>query len=380
MRSTARTLIALVMALLSIGIVMLASSSSVRGSATFDDPGYFLKRQLAWLACALAFGAAVARFDYHWWQRRDVSTLLGIGCLLLLVAVLVPGIGVEVNGSHRWLRVGPFSLQPSELSKFGVVILLANWAVRNGRRMHTLRTGLLYPLGAVGVVLALLMLEPDYGTTMLVGTVSMLLLFVGGSRLSHLMVAGVAGLCVFALAVMQDPVRMGRILAFLAPERFPDAAYHLAQSKVAFINGGWRGVGLGNSIQKQFYLPEAHTDFILAIIGEELGFTASFGIVLLFAGILACGLWIGHRAPDLFGRLLAYGFTMLLTLQAAINIGVVTGCLPTKGLALPFISYGGSSLIMSVVAVAVLLNIARHGGKGYKDAHTRVVRDRVHHL
>lgn len=170
-----------------------------------------------------------------------------------------------------------------------------------------------------------------------------------------------AGLCGFAVAVLRDPVRMGRILAFLMPDKYPAAAYQLGQSEDAFTLGGIWGAGLGESIQKHFYLPEAHTDFILAIIGEELGLIATVMVILLFAGLFVCGLWISLRAPDVFGRLLGFGLTLMIVVQAAINVGVVTGCLPTKGLPLPFISYGGSSLVVSMVNVGVLINIARQG-------------------
>lgn len=378
MPSTSRTLIAIVMALLALGVVMLASTSSVKGSATYDDPHFFLKRQLLWVAVAAVVSFFVARFDYHWWQRGSVSTCLYLGSIVLLICVLLPGIGQRVGGSNRWLRLGPLSFQASELAKFSVVVVLSAWMVAVGRRVTMLREGLLIPLGGLGAVLALLMLEPDFGTTLLVGSVGMLLMFVGGTRLSYLVVSSVIGLSGFIVAVMHDPVRMRRVLAFLMPEKYPDQAYHLAQSKVAFIRGGWLGVGLGNSIQKQFYLPEAHTDFILAIVGEELGFFATVGVVMLFVGILVCGLIISFRAPDPYGRLLAFGFTNLIVIQAAINVGVVTGCLPTKGLPLPFLSYGGSSLMMSMAGVAVLLNVARHSDVGHHDNHTQTIKDVAH--
>lgn len=380
MHKAASTLTAIVLALLSIGIVMLASTSSVRGAASFNDAGYFLKRQLVWLGLAAAVGFCMARFDYHWWQRRTVVVATGVLALVILVAVIIPGVGTKIGGSYRWLRLGPFSLQASEVAKFAMVVLMVNWVVWNGRRMDRLKEGLLIPVGGLAIMLVLLLLEPDFGTTMLAGLVGMLLLYAAGTRFTSLLVTGVVGVCLFALAVMHDPVRMMRILAFLMPDKYPDVAYHLAQSKIAFIHGGWAGVGLGNSMQKQFYLPEAHTDFILAIIGEELGFVATGVVVLLFLGFLVCGLVISYSAPDPFGRLLAFGFTMMTVLQAAINIGVVTGCLPTKGLPLPFISYGGSSLVMSVAGTGVLLNIARHEGRGYKDRHTRTIRDGLHEL
>ena len=378
MRRVSSTLVAIVLALLSLGIVMLASTSSVRGAASFDDPDHFLKRQVAWLAVALVIGLGLSRFDYHWWQRLALPVGIGAGVLLLLV--FVPGIGLKVGGSHRWLRVGPMSLQPSELAKFAVIIGLSSWMTRIGRRAVQFREGLLYPALGLGVILGLLIIEPDFGTTLLTGVVGMLLLYAGGTRLSYLMVTAALGASGFVLAVLRDPLRLGRVMAFLMPERFPATAYHLQQSKVAFIRGGWFGVGLGNSIQKQFYLPEAHTDFILAIIGEELGFLATALVVLLFFGLVVCGMVISLKAPEPFGRLLGFGMTMMPGIQMAINVGVVTGCLPTKGLPLPFISYGGSSLVMSVACVSVLLNIARHCTELQADEHTRSIKDRGHRL
>lgn len=378
MRKTSSTLVAVVLVLLSLGIVMLASTSSVKGTASFDDPHYFLKRQLVWLFISLVVGVALTRFDYHWWQKLSVP--LAVISVVLLVLVFVPGVGSKVGGSHRWLRVGPLSLQPSEFAKFSVIILLASWMAGIGRRSRNFKEGLLFPVMGLGVVLGLLIIEPDFGTALLVGIVGMIIMFAGGTRLGYLLITGTLGACGFILAIMRDPVRMIRILAFLMPEKYPEKAYHLAQSKIAFIKGGLFGVGLGNSMQKQFYLPETHTDFILAIIGEELGFLATCLVVVLFLGLLVCGMIISFSAPDPFGKLLGFGIIMMTTLQAVINVGVVTGCLPTKGLPLPFISYGGSSLIMSVAGVCVLLNIARHCDKSYVDSHTRSIKDKAHRL
>jgi cell division protein FtsW len=378
MRRTSSTLIAVVVLLLGLGIVMLASTSHVKASASFDDPYYFLKRQLAWLAVAIAGGVAVARVDYHAWRRW--AGPLAVVSVLLLVVVWMPWIGLNVKGSSRWIRLGPFSVQPSELAKFTTVIGLSAWMARVGWRARRLKEGLLMPVAWLGLVGGLLILEPDFGTALLTGLVGLLILYAGGSRVSHLVVTTFCAASAFVIAVMHDPLRMGRVLAFLMPDKYPATAYHLAQSKVAFIRGGWFGVGLGDSIQKQFYLPEAHNDFILAIIGEELGFFATMGVILLFVGILICGLMITRQAPDPFGRLMGFGFTMMLVLQAAINMGVVTGCLPTKGLPLPFISYGGTSLVASVAAVSVLLNIARHVGDDSNDNHTRLIKDQTHRL
>lgn len=323
MRKTASTLIVIVLVLLSFGIVMLASTSNVKGTSTFGDPQYFVKRQLLWLFVALLIGAGAVRFDYHWWRKLAVP--LVVFSVILLVLVLIHGIGRKVGGSYRWLSLGPMSLQPSELAKFSAIIGLSAWLSHVGRRVPSFRDGILVPLAGLGVVLGLMILEPDFGTTLLTGLVGMMLLFAAGARVGYLVIAAALGGCAFFLAIMRDPVRLTRILAFLMPEKFPEAAHHLQQSKVAFISGGWLGVGLGNSIQKHRYLPEAHTDFIFAIVGEELGFIATCLVVALFIGILVCGMIISFKAPDPFGRLLAFGMTMLISLQAVINIGVVTG-------------------------------------------------------
>ena len=373
MRTALSTLLTMVVALLALGIVMLASSSSVKGLNELHDPLFFMKRQLVWLFIAVVGAVCVARFDYHWW--RKVAIPLAAVSLTLLVLVFVPGIGYKAGGSFRWLRLGPFTFQPSELAKFAVVIALASWMTYSGRRVTRLKDGTVLPLIGLGVVLGLLLLEPDYGATFLVGAVGMLILFAGGARWSYLTVAGAAGACLFAAAVMQNEVRMKRILAFLMPEKYPVQAYHLQQSKVAFMVGQLHGVGLGDSMQKQLYLPEPHTDFIFAIIGEELGFLATGTVVLLFLGLLTCGLIISTKAPDTFGRLLGFGLTMMLCVQAAINIGVVIGCLPTKGISLPFISYGGSNLLISLASVAVLANIALHSLKPTPDPHVKPIRD-----
>jgi cell division protein FtsW len=376
MRKTSTILITAVLLLLSIGIVILASTSSVRGSQAFHDPHYFLKRQAFWLLVALCVAVVLVRLDYHGLRRLAVPVVAI--AVTLLILVLVPGIGSRVGGSRRWLRFGPVGFQPSEYAKLALVIGVAAWMDHVGRRARTFKEGILRPMALVGGFALLMMLEPDFGTTIVSGLVGLAIVYAGGARLGHIAVTGMAGACALALAIMQDPVRMGRVMAFLRPEGYPYVAHHLAQSKIAFIRGGLSGVGLSNSLQKELYLPEAHTDFIFAIVGEELGFAATAGVVLLFCVILVCGMFISYRAPDPFGRLLGFGLTMLITLQAAINVGVVTGCLPTKGLALPFVSYGGSSLVTSVAAISILLNIAWHGHRETRDAHTVPIKDRQH--
>jgi cell division protein FtsW len=368
----------IVATLLAIGVVMLASTSSVRAAASFRDPYFFLKRQVAWMAIGIGVGLVLRRFDYHWWKRLAVP--LSVISVVSLVLVRIPHIGVKVGGSWRWLRAGPITVQPSELAKIVLVIFLAWWLTKRNCRVQKFRDGILIPLGAIGLVMGLLILEPDFGTLILCGMAGMAVVFVGGANWKHLVGLGLVGAVPLGLFVAHDPVRLTRILAFLWPEKYPEVAYHLQQSKVAFIRGELFGVGLGNSIQKQFYLPEAHTDFILAIVGEEKGLLATGIVVLLFIGLLVCGLIISSKAPDPFGRLLGFGLTTMLALQAAMNVAVVTGSMPTKGLPLPFISYGGSSMVASLAMVCILLNIARHGHPDNRDSHGRRIWDRVHDL
>lgn len=376
MRRTTSILVAIVLILVSIGLVMLFSTSSVRAMERYNDPNYFLKRQAIWLVVASLVGVLVARFDYHWW--RGLVPVLAVISLVCLMLVFVPGIGHAAGGASRWLKLGPLTFQPSELAKLTTVIGLCAWMAKIGRRANRFREGLLFPVCGMGFVLVLMLLEPDFGTTLLTGMVGMLILLAGGTRVSYLIVAAVIGASLFTLMVMNDPVRMNRILAFVRPELAPNVAYHLSQSRFAFIRGGLFGVGLGNSDQKQLYLPEAHTDFIFAIVGEELGYIATVAVVLLFVGYCICGMRISFRAPDAFGQLLGFGLTMMIVLQAAINIGVVTGCLPTKGLALPFISYGGSCMVASIAGTCLLINIAAHADDPRKDEHTARFKDRYH--
>ncbi len=378
MRWVSRSLIYIVVILLIIGIIMLASTSSVRGSARFGDPEYFLKRQTVWLVVSLVAMAVMSRCDYHWWRKRPIAIAMGVLSVAALCLVFVPGIGGKTLGSYRWIRLGPLSAQPSEFAKLTTIILLAAWMADVARHAGRFRSGLLAPMTGLGLILGLLMAEPDFGTTALLGAVGMAILFAGGTRFTYLSVTALLGAGAFVLAVLFNPERIERVFAFLFPDKYPDAAHQVVQSKVAFIGGGWFGRGLGNSMQKQAYLPEAHTDFIFAIIGEELGFVVTAFVVLLFVGFFICGMIVSYGAVDRFGKLMAFGLTMMIGLQAAINMGVVTGCLPTKGLALPFISYGGTCLLISLVSVGILLNIARHAEQDFKDRHTKVIRNRTH--
>ncbi len=360
MKRTILLLIASVLILVTVGVVMLASASMIKGAAEEqfrNDPAYFVKRQGLWMALALTGAFVCAKIDLH---RLQQLALPAAGfSLLLLILVRIPGIGLNINGSWRWLRFGPVTVQPSELAKIGLILVTAWWIARRRRALHTLSRGVLVPIAGLSVFAGLLLIEPDFGTAMLFGAVVITLLYLGGAAPRHLLGFLAAGGGIVALMLLRNANRMRRIIAFLDPEKYArQEAWQLVNALEAFAAGGPYGAGLGNSIQKYHYLPEAHTDFILPIIGEEFGLPATLSILLLFAVVFICGLHIAARASDDFGRFAALGITLMLTFQALINIAVVTGSMPTKGLALPFISYGGSSLMVSSAMIGLLVNIA----------------------
>jgi len=373
MRTSSTVLLTSVLMLVTLGFIMLTSTVAVHA-----DPYFFFKRQLMWLVVSAGVGLFTARFiDYHLLRRLILPmTLLTV---VLLVLVFVPGIGATVKGSSRWVRLGPFSFQPSELAKLSVVIWLAWWMSHAQRWVGTLLQGFVVPLLYPGVVLVLVLLEPDFGSTLLIATVSGAMLFLAGSRMGYLFVTASAALGGFLVMIMHNEVRYRRVMAFLDPEQYAQhEAFQLLQARYAFISGGPWGTGLGQSMQKRFWLPEAHTDFIFAIIGEELGIVASLGVLALFMTVFVCGMLIAFRAPDLFGKLLGFGLTLMITLQALMNIAVVTGCMPTKGITLPFISFGGSSLLISFTMTGLLMNIARHTNVKERDRESRLIKDQQH--
>lgn len=361
--------------LVSMGVVMLASAGSARGLSLYHDPYYFVKRQVVWLAFALAVVFFTAKFDYHYWRTLPWLTILFyVGVAVLLAAVfLFP----KVNGSHRWLRFGSMRLQPSELAKIATIVCVSVWLDRIGWRVELFWKGAFAPCCVFGLLAGLLILEPDFGSTMVVGVVGVVLMFLAGTRFRYLCLFGAAGVAGGIGVLMTNANRMARIAAWLKgsesagtdPGTTSQAAYQLQQAIIAIRNGGVWGVGFNNSMQKQYYLPEAHTDFIFAIGAEELGLIFSLVMLALFIALFVCGIIISLRATDRLGRLLAFGMTFLLVFQAVFNMGVVTGCLPTKGLALPFISYGGTNLITALFAVGTLMNIgaqiARNRGRPF---------------
>ena len=349
-----------VLAAVSIGLVMVASASVNFAHEQQADQLFFFKRHLFYLGLGLALAVVVMRIPLLTWYR--LSPLLLLGSIVLLGLVLVPGIGVSVNGSRRWLDLGPLTLQVSELAKIGLIVFLAGYLVRRGEDLRQEWHGFAVPAALLAVMVLLLILEPDFGSVVVLTGVTCILLFLAGVPLGVFLVmvaAGVAGLAFFALS---SPYRMQRITAFIDPwsDQF-NSGYQLTQSLIAFGRGEWFGVGLGNSLQKLFYLPEAHTDFVFAIIAEELGLFGALLVVGLYLflvykifrlGLQAC------RQGELFGGYLALGVAVLFGLQTAINIGVASGLFPTKGLTLPFISYGGSSLLVSLFLAALCLRVS----------------------
>jgi cell division protein FtsW len=289
-----------------------------------------------------------------------VTWVLAGALLVSLAIVLVPGIGVSVNGARRWLDLGLMNLQVSDFARIGMVFVLAHYLALNQRRMDSLRRGFLIPGGIIGITSLLILLEPDYGTSFIVAFVGFILLFLGGARLVFLLPTILIGLFLFLAAIAADPVRMRRLVSFFDIEgNRTDATYQVWQAMLAFAAGGLGGVGIGNGRQQRAFLPEAHTDFIFPIVGEELGFICTSGVVIIFLVLFLTGIRQLKKAPNLFYYILACGALLMISVQALLNFAVVTGCLPTKGLSLPFLSYGGSNLVATFILVGILLNCFR---------------------
>ena len=361
------TLLGITVILALIGLVMVFSASAVVAGNRFHDPGFFLKRQLVWLMLGLVLLHLVSRIDYIWWKRLAIP-LLGL-MAMLLVLVLVPSFGVVANGARRWLRLGPISIQPAELAKLIAVIYLAAYLAKKEDRIANFGSGLVPPLLVIGVLGGLVLLERDLGTVVVMGAVAISLLFLGGARLSHLVSLGLCAVPVVLVLALGSEYRRKRLMTFLAPWKdASDAGFQITQSFLAFGSGGPFGVGLGEGKQKLFFLPEAHTDFVLALVGEELGLVGTGAIILLFALFVVRGFQVAARARMPFGRYLGMGITLLIGGQALINASVVTGLMPNKGLTLPFVSYGGSSLVTCMVGVGILLNISRDRQSGREES------------
>jgi cell division protein FtsW len=353
--SPASVIVVCVAALVSIGLIVLFSASSpIKGG-----PYAYLYKQFIFLAIAIGAGWVVAIADLE--QLRKFAWPAAGIALFLLLLVLIPQIGITVKGSRRWLGFGGVRLQVSEFAKLALVFSLAHYLALNQSKLHDLWRGFVIPSAWIGLFAVLVLAEPDFGTAFLIGSIGMILLFLAGARLKFLLPSIGLALLGFAILVLHNPVRLRRITSFMdiAANR-DDGTYQLWQAILAFAAGGVDGVGLGQGRQQNSFLPEAHTDFIFAIMGEEMGLIFTLLVVGLFVTIFVAGLMHVRRAPNLFQFLLVTGCLLLVCLQAIINLGVVTGLLPTKGMSLPFISAGGSNLILMGLLVGIIVNSQRN--------------------
>lgn len=346
------------LALLGIGLVMVFSSSSVTTSIRYDDSYYYLKKQLLW--ALIGIGAMIIVMKINYLRLREFAVPIMVIAIITLILVLTP-LGEEIKGSSRWLSLGVAGFAPSELTKIAMVMFLARTMDIKLAKMKNFRSGILPYILLLACVGGLIMMQPDLGTAFVMSVTVFFMMLVAGARVSHLIGLCLAGITVVAALIIKAPYRMERIIAFTDPWKYAsDEGFQTVQSLYALGSGGLFGLGLGRSRQKFFYLPEQHTDFIFAIIGEELGFIGAALIVFLFLLFAWRGFKIAIYAPDIFGTLLAAGITIMIVFQAAVNIGVVSGVLPVTGITLPFISYGGSSLLFTMIGVGLLLNISRY--------------------
>ncbi|MBI1841462.1 MAG: putative lipid II flippase FtsW [Verrucomicrobia bacterium] len=353
MKIATTLLVFCVAALAALGLVMITSACIGMESTKY------LRNQAFWLAVGLAVCCGMALPDYKWLGR--FAWVIYGGAIVLLALVFVPGLAPEIKGARRWIFLGGQSLQPSEFAKLALIIALARYGDKNHVHMRSFWRGVVAPGALVVAMLGLIFPEPDWGTTVLLACVSGVMLMVAGLRPVFFWPAVAAGFSALVIGIMHNSVRSTRVLAWLNPELYKDdKGYQAYQSLIALGSGGVTGVGLGEGRTKLGFMPEHHTDFIYSVIGEEMGLVATLAVLAAFFVIIVCGVVIAWNARDTFGLLLATGCTFLLGLQAFINIGVVTGTLPNKGLALPFLSYGGSNLLAMSATVGILLNVARH--------------------
>jgi cell division protein FtsW len=358
-RNAIYALLLTVVALTALGIVMLFSTSAF-AQESHGDIYFFVKRQAFWLTISLLCALVGALVDYHWWRKS--WWLVFIVALALLILCFVPPIGLKINGSRRWIQIGFGTFQPSELAKVAVVFFTAWWFEKFEKDAGRFFKGFIFPMAIVSLILVPISRQEDLGYTALIGAAVLCVMFVAGMRLRWILpivLVGVVGILYLAIHIEE---RRDRLLAFLNPEEYQaSGGYQQLQGLIAIGSGGVDGLGLGEGRQKMLYLPYAHTDFIFPMIGEELGLRVTLVIVFCYLLICLCGTLIAMNAPDRFGMLLGFGFVMMITLQAIVNIGVTTSVLPNKGMPLPFISFGGSNLAICYFMVGVLVNIHRFG-------------------
>ena len=370
-----------VTALVALGLVILSSASEANAMRLHNDAYFFIKRQAMYLGVGIVLAVGVALFDYRHWRDQAFLTWLFFAVVMGLLAAVF--LFPAINGSHRWITVGPLRLQPSELAKLLTVILVATWLDKSSWKVDCFMRGAFWPAAIVGVVALPVLLEPDFGSVMVIGSVGFLLMFVAGTRILHMVPFFALGLGVVVVKVMSNANRMARMAAFFGvkmnigaevqDEAAKRAAYQVEQALAAIGNSDIWGVGLGESMQKHFYLPEAHTDFVFAVGAEELGIVFSLAVVILFCAFFALSVYIARKATDRFGRFLVIGMAFIIFFQAMFNVGVVCKALPTKGMALPFFSYGGTNLLSAFFAVGTILSVGIHSYREKKHAVMRKV-------
>lgn len=354
-----RTLILLWIALISIGLVMIASASIAFSAETYGDPWFFTKRHSIYIVMSAIVALGVLAVPVKYWQRN--AGWLMLATLAVMVVVLIPGIGREVNGARRWLNLGFISVQVSEIAKIAAVFFFASFFARRHQELYTGWQGFIKPLLVLGLMSLLLLLQPDFGSAVVMSGAVLAMMFIAGVKLWHFMLLLAFAVSALAALAILEPYRMQRLITFLDPwaAQF-DSGYQLTQSLIAFGRGEWFGLGLGNSMQKLFYLPEAHTDFIAAITAEEFGLVGLVMLLGIFAALIVRIFGIARaslNARELFAAFATFGVAILLTIQVFINVGVAAGLLPTKGLTLPFISYGGSSLLIGCALLAFVVRV-----------------------
>ena len=358
MRTATQGLLLCVAALVCIGLVMIFSVCAAQSAATGAPLTGALVRRLVWVAVGAAGLCVAAKLNLAWLEEQR-ALIVGLAGLMLLV-VLIPAVGTARYGARRWIRLGSIGVQPSEFAKLCLLVFIAGYAKEHRSRLHTWKEGLLLPGVVIGAVCGLIFLEPDFGTAMLIGLVSLSVLMIAGSRVWQVGLAASSALPALGVMILSSPPRWRRIVAFLNPEQHSSgAAYQMIQAVTAAGSGGALGAGAGAGGQKYFFLPQSATDFIFAIIGEEFGLLGTAAVLALFAGVVWFGMRIAMRTRDPFASLVACGVTLYIGIQATIHVAVATGSAPTKGITLPFISLGGSSLVASLIGIGLLLAAAR---------------------
>lgn len=358
-----------------IGLVMVTSASISISAREFDDPLHYFWRQGFAAMIGLSLALIILKIPMRLWEMGSMTLL--ITAIFMLVLILIPGIGKEVNGSMRWIQLGPFSLQASEPVKLCIIAYLAGYLVRHGETVQTDFKGFIRPIGVLTLISGLLLLEPDFGASVVLFATALGMLFMAGVPLSRFCAWGSVAISALATLAILSPYRMQRLMSFVDPWKDPyDSGFQLTQALIAFGRGDWFGVGLGSSVQKLFYLPEAHTDFVFSVLAEELGLFGSLTMILLYSFIVWRAFVIGHiaeRVEKYFAAYFAYGIGLIIGIQAYINIGVNMGVLPTKGLTLPLMSYGGNSLIVYSMLLGILLRIEYENRQDARNAIPKVV-------